>query len=666
MSRSPRPHNEGSAIQPARRSAMRRALVAAVLLAAVPVVGSATTTSVQALRPTCTGATYTVVKGDFWARIAARQGVDLAALLASNGATAATLIFPGQVLCLPGAPLTTSPTTVPATSAPVTAAPTAAPVRPLTIRQFPVQGRCWFTDTWGAARSGGRQHEGVDIIAKAGQLVYAVDAGTLTKQYVDAPGSLAGNGWRLQRSDGTHFFYAHLSAFADGLVVGSKVAAGQILGYIGMTGNAGAPHLHFEVHPGGGAPINPTAIVRAVDGCAITAVPTQPTTPTQPSTPPTTPPGTTTPVTPPTTKPPSTTAPSTPVTTAPVTNTPVTTAPLPAPQSAMWRFTAPVAALDTRGKQLQPNSPRSVQVEGLAGVPVGASGAMVRINVRNAAARGSITAHPCGTPPSGAATLGFMPGRLNATTTTVKVVNGSVCLTATAAVDVRLDVVAVQAGDGVGMQPITATRAIDTRSSSPLTAGGTKVALPKALGAPKGAKAVTATITLLDPASAGSIGVGPCGGTPWILTFPQAEAQVFSAVVRTNDAGVCVSSSVEVQVVVDITGVWNGNSPVAPVAPKRVYDSRRGGPVTTKGSMSMIDVPKGATRAVLSVSAIAGAQGGALYVWNCLQPKPAAAAVSVGANAISTATVSLTVAPATLCLMSTGSLHAVVDLVGAG
>ncbi|MBU6317081.1 MAG: hypothetical protein KGR47_11280, partial [Acidobacteria bacterium] len=88
--------------------------------------------------------------------------------------------------------------------------------------------------------------------------------------------------------------------------------------------------------------------------------------------------------------------------------------------------------------------------------------------------------------------------------------------------------------------------------------------------------------------------------------------------------------------------------------------------VTAKGAMSMIDVPKGSTRAVLSVSAIAGKQGGALFVWNCMQAKPSAAAVSVGADAISTATVSLNVSPATLCLMSTGSLHTVVDLVGAG
>ena len=159
------------------------------------------------------------------------------------------------------------------------------------ISVFPAQGPCSFADTYGASRSGGRFHEGVDIIAKAGQWVYAVKDGTLTRQYFDATASLSGNGWRLTAPDGTYFFYAHLSTFAPGLTVGSPVRAGQIIGQIGMTGNAPIPHLHFEVHPGGGGSINPTATVKAVDGCKTSAVPPQP----NGSVPPTTVPPTTVP-----------------------------------------------------------------------------------------------------------------------------------------------------------------------------------------------------------------------------------------------------------------------------------------------------------------------------------------------------------------------------------
>ena len=77
-------------------------------------------------------------------------------------------------------------------------------------------------------------------------------------------------------ADGTYFFYAHMSAFAPGLSVGSAVKAGQIIGQVGMTGDAPIPHLHFEVHPGGGASVNPTPYVKAVDGCKTSAVPPQP------------------------------------------------------------------------------------------------------------------------------------------------------------------------------------------------------------------------------------------------------------------------------------------------------------------------------------------------------------------------------------------------------
>ena len=150
------------------------------------------------------------------------------------------------------------------------AAPSDSPVAFISLGAFPVQGMCGFSDTWHAARSGGRLHLGVDIMAKKGKLLYAVADGTITKVYRDTPGSLAGNGLSLTMADGTYFFYAHLDTFAEGIDVGVKVTAGQVIGTVGDTGNAGAPHLHFEIHPNGGAAINPYPIVKAIDGCAVT------------------------------------------------------------------------------------------------------------------------------------------------------------------------------------------------------------------------------------------------------------------------------------------------------------------------------------------------------------------------------------------------------------
>jgi peptidoglycan hydrolase-like protein with peptidoglycan-binding domain len=151
-------------------------------------------------------------------------------------------------------------------------APSAPKSSDITLEVFPVQGRCSFGDTWHFPRGGGRLHEGVDIIAREGQLIYAVTDGTVTRMYHDRPGSLSGNGLRLTTNgnDGTYFFYAHFLDFAPGITVGTKVKAGQVLGYNGETGNAGTPHLHFEIHPGGGAAINPYPFVKAIDACSTT------------------------------------------------------------------------------------------------------------------------------------------------------------------------------------------------------------------------------------------------------------------------------------------------------------------------------------------------------------------------------------------------------------
>ena len=136
------------------------------------------------------------------------------------------------------------------------------------LDSFPVQGRCFFGDTWHAARGAGRLHEGVDIIANEGNLLYAVADGEITKRYWDLPGALAGNGLRLTHANGTYFIYLHLAGFAPGIEIGTKVKAGDVIGFVGNTGSSATPHLHFEVHPGGGSAVNPYWMVKAIDGCS--------------------------------------------------------------------------------------------------------------------------------------------------------------------------------------------------------------------------------------------------------------------------------------------------------------------------------------------------------------------------------------------------------------
>jgi len=167
---------------------------------------------------------------------------------------------------IPG--LTTNPANNPT---PTTLVPSGPAILPTV---FPVLGPCWFADTWKAPRAGGRQHEGVDIIAKSGTPIYAVSNGTITRVFLDRPGSLGGNAIRLTASDGTYFHYAHLSAFAEGAGLGATVVAGQVIGYIGSTGSSSTPHLHFEYHPGGGVASNPYPLIKPIDGCKSTTPPT--------------------------------------------------------------------------------------------------------------------------------------------------------------------------------------------------------------------------------------------------------------------------------------------------------------------------------------------------------------------------------------------------------
>jgi murein DD-endopeptidase MepM/ murein hydrolase activator NlpD len=120
----------------------------------------------------------------------------------------------------------------------------------------PVAGPTAFADTWGAARSGGRSHQGVDMISPGGTPLVAVESGTV--QFKQTP--LGGNSVWLSGASGARYFYAHLSSF-EGSSRG--VSRGEVIGYVGSTGNTSVNHLHFEVHPNGPA-VNPYPYVAAV------------------------------------------------------------------------------------------------------------------------------------------------------------------------------------------------------------------------------------------------------------------------------------------------------------------------------------------------------------------------------------------------------------------
>lgn len=120
-----------------------------------------------------------------------------------------------------------------------------------------------YVDSWGAPRSGGRSHKGTDILAPRGTPTPAYESGVISRL---SSNSLGGISLYLRGDSGNLYYYTHLSGYA-GVGVGQRVSAGQVVAYVGATGNArGINHLHFEVRPGGGGNVNPYPYVRRACG----------------------------------------------------------------------------------------------------------------------------------------------------------------------------------------------------------------------------------------------------------------------------------------------------------------------------------------------------------------------------------------------------------------
>jgi murein DD-endopeptidase MepM/ murein hydrolase activator NlpD len=177
-----------------------------------------------------------VQPGDTLARISRRTGVPGEVIVAANGMTRSDQLFVGAEVLL--------------------GVRNPAPVRALA--RCPLPGASFVFD-WGFPRGDGRFHQGTDLFASRGTPVRAAGPGTVTQVI----GSIGGKQITFLADNGTTYVYSHLDRFART----GHVEAGVVIGYVGSTGSAagGPAHLHFEVHPGGGAAVNAHGVL--VDAC---------------------------------------------------------------------------------------------------------------------------------------------------------------------------------------------------------------------------------------------------------------------------------------------------------------------------------------------------------------------------------------------------------------
>ncbi len=180
----------------------------------------------------------------------------------------------------PAPDVTTDPDPVPPSSPsdPAPAGPeTPAPVKGIDgiTRHiaFPVLGPVQYSNGWGACRDGcARHHEGTDMLGVRMQPLLAAVDGTITN--IRTESGISGNGITVTGADGWYYNYFHVNndtpgtddgaagpewVVSPGLTVGSHVRAGQVIGYMGDSGNAegSVPHLHFEIRTPDRTPVNP-------------------------------------------------------------------------------------------------------------------------------------------------------------------------------------------------------------------------------------------------------------------------------------------------------------------------------------------------------------------------------------------------------------------------
>lgn len=336
---------------------------------------------------------------------------------------------------------------------------------------------------------------------------------------------------------------------------------------------------------------------------------------------------------------------------------------------------------------------RAVRFAGVAGVPADATAVTVNVTVTEPSAAGFITAFPCDQERPLASNVNYSAGRTSANAVSVALsVDGEACFFSLAAAHVIVDVAGAQSNAGypADLMALAPVRLADTREPDAATGGARlRAGVPLVLDVthpdvPGRVDAAVLNLTAVDPVAPGFLTAYPCGGErPFVsnVNFLAGEvianaatvkaAQFETDVLWTFDYQVCVVSSVDAHVVVDLTGIYTpqvaGGRLVAG-APQRLADTREAGGRVAGGSQIALDVaelaglPDDARAVTLNVTVVEPDAPGYVTVFPCAAGRPHTSNGNYLAGQVVANAATVPVADGGVCVYTHAGAHIVVDL----
>lgn len=301
----------------------------------------------------------------------------------------------------------------------------------------------------------------------------------------------------------------------------------------------------------------------------------------------------------------------------------------------------------------------------LTGLPADAVAAAVNVTATGARSAGYVTLHGCDEPVPLASNLNIAPGRTTANLAVVPVRDGAVCVYASTAVHVVVDLTGA-VGPGAALTTGAPQRVLDTR-----TAPGARVAARATttvpLPVPAGTTAAVLNVTVTEPGVAGYATAYACGEpAPLASNLNVAAGETRAALVLAPlaaDGSVCLTTSMATHLVVDLQGWFLPSGTYRAATPTRLLDTRTGGAArVAAGATVAVELPAGLSAAAVTVTADQPSSAGFVTLHACDAPRPLASALNpVAGQAVANAALT---AGGRLCVYTSQPTHLLVDVSG--